>query len=419
MDLFIFHRDLRIEDNTSLINCILTNGNCTPIFIFTPEQIDDNKYFSERAYNFMVESLYELKEKIKQLKGKLYFFKGDNIKVLKEIHKHNKINSISFNLDYSPYAKERDNSIIEWCQNTGIKTNINEDYSLYPVIGSKQYKVFTPFKNYCLKNYKVRKPNYIVPEFKLANIKNKYSVSINGKANHREEAVAIMEKYKSGPSHLSAYIHFGLISIREVYYKIKDERVRSELHWRDFYYNMVYHNENLLGGMVGKTNKPNKEEIKWSYNKTKFKLWCDGMTGFPIVDAFMRQLNSDGTMDNRGRMIVASFLCKDLHIDWRMGEQYFATKLKDYDPISNNQGWMWVASVGTDASPWFRIFNPWIQSVKFDPDCNYIKKWVPEVSKFDCKRIHRWDKYHDDKYKPMLDHDIEKTKALKLYKAIN
>jgi deoxyribodipyrimidine photo-lyase len=180
--------------------------------------------------------------------------------------------------------------------------------------------------------------------------------------------------------------------------------------------------------MIRGKNQSYKEEydnINWSYNKENFRKWCESETGFPIVDACMREIAISGFMHNRGRMIVASFLTKDLHIDWRMGEQYFATQLCDYDPMVNCNSWQWCAGSGTDAQPWFRIFNPWSQQEKFDPDCIYIKKWLPELKDVPNKDIHNWykpeihKKYLDSGikyYEPMLDHDEERKETIKLYK---
>jgi len=222
-------------------------------------------------------------------------------------------------------------------------------------------------------------------------------------------------------TNLSAYINLGLLSIREVYYKIveklgKQNNLIDELYWRDFYYNILY----FFPHVVGKSFNEKYDKIKWNNNKTKFKKWCDGKTGFPVVDACMRQMNETGYMHNRGRMIVASFLTKDLLIDWRWGEKYFATQLLDYNISANNGGWQWASGSGTDAQPYFRIFNPWTQSKNFDKDCEYIKNWVPELKNVENKDIHNWfktyDKYEIDYPEPMVNHDDERKNTLKIYK---
>ena len=184
---------------------------------------------------------------------------------------------------------------------------------------------------------------------------------------------------------------------------------------------ITYHFPHVLHGQIGKKNIPFKKDydkIKWSYNTKNFERWCNGTTGFPLVDACMKQLNVTGYMHNRGRMIVASFLTKDLHIDWRWGEKYFATKLVDYDPMSNSGGWGWCSSTGTDAQPYFRIFNPWTQSLKYDKDCEYIKFWLPELKGVPNKNIHNWYKFFDENiyHKPIINHDDERKVTLDLFK---
>jgi deoxyribodipyrimidine photo-lyase len=216
---------------------------------------------------------------------------------------------------------------------------------------------------------------------------------------------------------LSAYIKFGCISIREAYKALHGKRdIIRQLIWRDFYANILYSFPHVLGhAMKQKYNK-----VHWHHNTNWFKAWCDGETGFPVVDAGMRQLNETGYMHNRARLIVASFLTKTLLIDWREGEEYFASKLTDYDPASNNGNWQWIASTGADSQPYFRIFNPWEQAKNFDPDCEYIKKWVPELADVPDKDILNWEtewnKFKDIKYcKPIVDYKKQKDLALKMF----
>ena len=222
-------------------------------------------------------------------------------------------------------------------------------------------------------------------------------------------------------THLSAYINLGLLSIREIYHHVveklgKKNGIITELYWRDFYYNILH----FFPHVVGNSFRENYDKIKWRNNKKQFKAWCEGKTGFPIVDACMRQMNETGYMHNRGRMIVASFLTKDLLIDWRWGEKYFATQLQDYNISANNGGWQWASGSGTDSQPYFRIFNPWSQSDKFDPNCEYIKKWVPELNDIENKHIHQWDKFYQDYEidypEPIVNHKDERENTLKVYK---
>ena len=456
MNIFIHHRDLRINDNTTLIKMSSEVKDIIPIFIFTPEQIDKskNKYFSNILVQFMCETLIELKDDYKKNKSILNFYYGNTLDVIKELHKKYTINSIGFNADYSPFAKKRDNEIIKWGNKNDVIIFCEEDMLLVPIMTGntfkknkdEPYKVFTPFKNYLKSTYNVEDVNNKKIKLKNKSLKIKSSIDIKYFTNfyETEDNLNVKSGRKEGlkklnlvkeqkqynkmrnfltyeTTNLSAYINLGLLSIREVYYKIveklgKQNNLIDELYWRDFYYNILY----FFPHVVGKSFNEKYDKIKWNNNKTKFKKWCDGKTGFPVVDACMRQMNETGYMHNRGRMIVASFLTKDLLIDWRWGEKYFATKLLDYNISANNGGWQWASGSGTDAQPYFRIFNPWTQSKNFDKDCEYIKNWVPELKNVENKDIHNWfktyDKYEIDYPDPMVNHDDERKNTLKIYK---
>lgn len=470
MNLFIFHRDLRLIDNTSLIHQLKKYENTIPIFIFTKEQIEKSKndYFSNNSVQFMIETLHELSETIKKYNGKLYFFKGDNIKILKAINKIDKINSISFNVDYTPYALKRDNEIKQFCEDENIELIMKEDYVLYDILegntkkeNGEAYQVFTPFKNNCLKTLKVRE----IDRFRNFNFKkNKKFENISYyidekiidefyKENNdvivrggRENGLKILNnitKFKDynknrnyltyETTHLSAYNHFTPISIREVFYKIKNKLgmkndLINELHWRDFYVNITYFFPYVLEGQIKSKNKSFKKKydnLKFKHNTKWFDAWKEGKTGIPIIDAGMRQLNKTGFMHNRLRMITCSFLYKSMHIDWRLGEKYFASKLIDYSVMQNNGGHQWCSSTGADAQPYFRIFNPWLQTIKFDKDYEFIKKWIPEIKNIPNNELNKWydeniyKKYLNDGidyYKPILDTSYETKITLKLYK---
>ncbi|MCM2325813.1 MAG: DNA photolyase family protein, partial [Candidatus Woesearchaeota archaeon] len=217
---------------------------------------------------------------------------------------------------------------------------------------------------------------------------------------------------------LSPHNKFGTLSIRETYYEITRQLgefsvLLNELYWRDFFTHIGY----FFPHVFGHAFKNKYDNIKWKDDELKFKAWCEGKTGFPIVDAGMRELNSTGFMHNRVRMITASFLIKDLHIDWRKGEKYFATKLIDYDPCVNNGNWQWAASTGCDAQPYFRIFNPWLQQERYDYECRYIKRWLPELKDIGYKSIHNIKNEPVKGYvSPIIRHDIEKDIALEMYK---
>jgi deoxyribodipyrimidine photo-lyase len=229
---------------------------------------------------------------------------------------------------------------------------------------------------------------------------------------------AIHNDLNKKTTELSAAIKFGSISIREVYKTLHSKTgLIRQLFWRDFYANILYEFPQVLGNSL----KPKYDKIKWHHNSGWFSAWCKGETGFPIVDGGMRQMNATGYMHNRTRLIVASFLVKTLLIDWREGEKYFAQTLTDYDVANNNGNWQWISSSGADSQQFYRIFNPWIQGENFDKDCEYIKKWVPELATLDPKIIHNWEtewvNHKDIKYsKPICNYSQQKEKALKIYK---
>jgi deoxyribodipyrimidine photo-lyase len=459
MNIFIHHRDLRYIDNTSLIEQITNEGNITPIFVFDPNQIDKkkNKYFSNNLVQFMVESLKSLKNDYKKNNGTLYLFTGEYLKILNSINKKTQINSIGFNIDYSPYAIKRDNIIIKWAEKNNIKIYAKEDMLLQPILTNKiltktnePYQVFTPFKNALLKRKISEISSYKKFLFKKYNVlkKNKYYFDNMDKLydynpnllvkGGRDWAISRLKKIKSFNKYntnrdimtyettlLSSSINFNVVSIREVYYEIvknlgKKTNLINELIWRDFYYNILYNNPHIINGSF----REKYDKIKWDTSSKAnkyFKLWCNGKTGFPLVDACMRQMNKTGYMHNRGRMIVSSFLIKNLWIDWRKGERYFAQNLTDYNISANNGGWQWSSGGGTDAQPYFRIFNVWTQSKKYDPECLYIKKWIPELKNIPNTDIHKWyemcNNYDSNNYPcPIVDHEITRNNAIKLYK---
>lgn len=456
MNIFIHRRDLRHEDNTTLIKMNEKYNNITPIFIFNPNQIypEKNKYFSNNLVQFLIESLIELCESYKKRKIVMQFFEGEIIEILNNIHKQHNINSIGFNNDYSPFSKKRDNTIKKWCNKYGIEIFNEEDMLLSPINSGnslnpntqKPYVVYTPFMKNLMK-FDVDKLNKKKIKFnsKIINISNfelnkeqlnKFYIKnpdIHVKSG-RKNGIEILKNITKfshydtkrndlsySTTNLSAYINMGVVSIREVYFSVKNSLGKNnglirELYWRDFYYNIL----NYFPEVIGNSFKENYDKIKWKTNKKHFEAWKNGTTGFPIVDAAMNQLNTTGYMHNRGRMIVASFLTKDLMIDWREGEKYFATKLVDYNMSANNGGWQWAAGTGTDAQPYFRIFNPWTQSEKFDNDCTYIKKWLPVLKDIPNKHIHNWNKYCNyyniDYNCPIIEHNKARKQALDLYK---
>jgi deoxyribodipyrimidine photo-lyase len=413
--LFIFRRDLRWQDNIGLYEACDTCEKIICLFILTPTQIKKsiNKYFSYNAFAFMLESLIELKNDIN-----LIIEYGEPEIIIKKIVKEYDIDQIFMNKDYTPYAIERDKKIISALPDT--KINLYCDIVINDPSQIKPYKVYTPYYNF-VKNIKIHdevKPDIkkiINVKYKSINIKklltnimlhtSKYRQNggrQNGEKLLKELPIA-QKKYLDQrnnltheTSRLSPHIKFGVIGIREVYRSFNNEGFRKELYWRDFYIQISYHFPNVI---IDKDQIPLKsgkylidknfkqQKIQWEYSEKLYNAWCKGKTGIPIVDAAMRQLINSGYMHNRCRMIVASVFTKLFHLDWRLGEQYFAKYLTDYDPSSNNGGWQWASGTGADSQPYFRIFNPYIQAKKYDPECLYIKKWCPELNDMEPKEI--------------------------------
>lgn len=467
MKLFIFHRDLRIYDNTGFLQMLKNDPGekWLPAFIFDPQQIDpqSNKYFSEKSVTFMMSSIMSLRRVLPSLR----LFYGLGPDVLQSIHSKHPLTCIYYNVDYTPFARKRDAEINDWCEKVGVKcVPVETEYSLVHVQAmEKPYQMFTPFYRHYVKVL-VPAPRACVKlqgiaAFKGKNTKFPHEVEwsspklkhlildVDQKADMRAQALKIVDSiargvYKDydktrevpslerGTTHLSPYLKYGCVSVREVYHAVLKAHTVShglirELYWRAFYEQVAWWFPKVLEGMVGKV-KDNKamrdayDTIAWKEDDKGLTAWKEGRTGFPIVDAGMRELNETGWMHNRLRMIVASFLTKDLLIDWREGERYFSTKLVDIYHPSNNGGWQWSSGSGADAQQYYRIFNPWLQAKRYDPEGTYIKKWVSELGEVPVKDIHQWDKCHvhwKSKVEypaPILDHSKAAKEALERYK---
>jgi deoxyribodipyrimidine photo-lyase len=450
--IFIFRRDFSIIDNISFINCYNNSNKILPIFIFTPTQITSkNKYFSSNSFQFMIESLEWLNNELEnKYNSKLHFYYGENIDVLNKLLKKYNFNSIYYNLDYTNYAKNRDIEIKEFCEKNNIKVFIYENYLLnkigtYLKEDKTEYEKFTPFKINAMK-FPVSKPiikkynkikfDKINYSLKLKDFNKFYTynnkLALNG---GRDNALNILKNIKQfkdydkirnilthNTTNLSPYIKFGCVSIREVYYSFiknlgKNNGLITQLFWREFYYYLVYYNSRIL---LGKSLKEKYNKIKWKNNKIYFKSWCNAKTGFPIVDAGMRELNETGYMHNRARLITSNVLIKILNCDWRLGEKYFSNKLVDYDPSVNNGNWQWSSGSGADSQPFFRIMSIKRQTENFDPECLYIKKWIPELSNVPPNDIINWDtqyiKYKNINYpKPIVNYIQMRKEILKVY----
>lgn len=449
--IYIFRRDFRLKDNTTL-NKI--NDTILPIFIFNPKQIKNSDYKSSHAINFMVEALETLQNEISTKGGEMTFYYGDDVKVLSDLlMKVPNITKIAFNKDFTNYAKSRDASIAKFCKKNNIQCEYHEDYTLLPIndvipVNGGFYEVYTPYSKKCLKllddtnfsishpritwlnvkinsKYMIKTPNeFFTPGLQTIVHGDEKSIKtiLTSLKNFGNYDVSRDFPYKN-TSHLSAYLKFGCMSVREVYNKLKsvhspEHGLIKQLLWKDFFYQLMHHLDakyTIGGGNYKQLN------LEWSNNKEHFENWCNGNTGFPFIDAGMRQLNTQGWMHNRPRMACANFLSMILHVDWKKGEKYFATQLVDYDISSNNGNWQWNAGVGVDRSPYLRVFNPWLQSSKHDKNCDYIKQWIPELQNVENKHIHKWYEYCKEyptvNYMcPIVEYTKMKEKALKIYK---
>lgn len=402
-NIFIFRRDLRIHDNTGFIKCYRESEKIYPIFILTPEQLTrKNSYRSLPAIKFMFESLRELAKTIP-----LTVFYGSPAKIIKQITRVYGDINVWVNTDYTKYSAERDIAIASEVHEFH---SVENDPVIYPRCG-KQYVKFTPYYNRQL-NLEVSEPQSIRVSVKsvarLDHVKLKrYIISdldecerrftddleLVGKwlPGGRKAGLKQLKKIRSDmerkllcepTTRLSAYLKFGCLSPREVYYAVQDyPEILRQLIWRDFYYQ--------LGDV-------SMREIAWNNDSGEFKLWCEGKTGYPVVDAAINQLNQTGYLHNRGRLIVANFLVKNLLIDWRWGAKYFAQRLIDYDPLVNDGNWKYVAYM----QPYFRIPSPIIQAGKHDPDGKYIAEWLPS----------------DAPQTPIIDFEYSRNRALKAWR---
>ena len=459
MSIFLFTRDFRLYDNTALIECCKKNSDVIPLFIFTPEQINNNSYKSNNAVQFMVESIEEIKKNIP-----LNLIYGEIEEILSSIIDKYSVKSIYMNTDYTPYAKQRDNLIKSISKKHKIKFNRYHDHCLLEpdflkTKNKTPYQVFSPYARAHMNhtyqkpnNYKINFKNFksieVVNSLTLDETKKFYThnpnLHINGGRTQglkqlkriqdceHEKYSEKRDKFDYNSTFLSAYLKFGCISVRETYKVISDTHYHGhplvrQLVWRDFYIQIGYHFPHVITG-----NQQNKHALKdkynnivWNHHENSKKLleaWKNAETGVPIIDACMRQLNQTGYMPNRGRLLTASYLIKILFIDWRDGEKYFATKLIDYDPLVNNGNWQWVAGSGADNDIYNRIFNPWKQGKDHDPMAYYIKKWIPELKGITHRDIHKWSEKYNNfirrtrYHKPIVNFEKFREISKNLYK---
>lgn len=449
--LFIFRRDLRLEDNTGLNAALANSEQVIPCFILDPQQITKNPYRGDNSVEFMANSLHELSTALRELGSELYLAYDCSADAIPKIAQQLNAQAVFVNEDYTPFSRKRDQEIKDKLAALNITFESCEDLLLSSPRAihkddGKPYTVYTPFYKRAQKS-DVRAVSKLTlgklvaqPEFTssldlLTTHTPKSNPNLFRKGG-RAEALRILNNFSKyanydqernlpalpGTTGLSAHLKFGTVSAREVYWKTKEtygteHSLIRELYWRDFFTHIAFHFPHVFG----RAFNTKLDALEWDYDQDAFLAWCDGQTGFPLVDAGMRELNATGFMHNRVRMVVASFLTKDLHIDWRWGEKYFAQKLIDYDPAVNNGNWQWASSTGCDAQPYFRIFNPWLQQEKFDRDAIYIKRWIPELETLSAKTIHNLSDTaikRGSYPKPIVDHAQEKISTLAMFEAV-
>ena len=419
-----FRRDLRTEDQTALFYSLQQEEQVLPLFIFDRHILDVLEDKTDARVSFIHTQITRLKAFFEQQGSSMLVRYGHPEEIFQELLTEYEVQSVYTNRDYEPYAQSRDSQVEALLGEKNIPFLSFKDQVIFEpgeiVNGSGEfYKVFTPYSKNWLEKFRTTR----VQPLPTANWKNLVQSSplpmptltdmgfapspIEIPSSELdEEIVRHYEERRNfpaqrGTSRLGIHLRFGTLSIRKLALKAisLNATYMNELIWREFYAMILGHAPQV----VDRAFKPQYDRIPWRNNEEEFAAWCDGQTGYPIVDAGMRELNHTGFMHNRVRMIVASFLTKHLLIDWRWGEAYFAKKLLDFELASNNGGWQWAAGTGTDAQPYFRVFNPDSQTEKFDKDLTYIKKWIPEFGTAAYP-------------KPIVDHKFARNRAIETYK---
>jgi deoxyribodipyrimidine photo-lyase len=423
INIFWFRRDLRLNDNTGLNKVLASGLPVLPVFIFDTNIIDELPADDPRV-NFIYDSLFVIDKELRKTGSSILILKGDPLQIWKKLISEHNINEVYINKDYEPYSTERDNKIESLLAEHRISFRRFRDQVIFEendILKSdgKPYTVFTPFKNSWMRKYREHLTSY-VPQKKPKNLTfyqdltgfparedlklQKSNIRVR---NYDLSVIPDYHKYRDIPtadktSYLSPHLRFGTVSVRELVWKAYNENpvFLNELIWREFFMQILFHFPHVVTGNF----KSVHDDITWRNDEKEFRRWCNGETGYPIVDAGMRQLNSTGYMHNRVRMITSGFLCKHLLTDWRWGEAYFAGKLLDYELSSNNGNWQWAAGTGCDAAPYFRIFNPETQQKKFDPGMDYTRRWVQDLEKSTYPQ-------------KIVDHDFARQRAVDTYKA--
>ena len=423
--IFWFRRDLRLEDNAGLFHALHAGKMVLPIFIFDKSILDALENKNDRRVHFIHQALEKINRTLVEYGSSLLTLFDTPLEAFKKLTEQYKIGAVYTNHDYEPYALKRDEILSEFLLEKGISFQSFKDQVIFEkneVLKSdgSPYTIFTPYSKVWKEKYKSESPKKYDSEkqikhylktkpFELLQLEDIGFKNSDLIIPSMQVTANILEHYHEfrdipgieGTSHLGIHLRFGTISIRQLAETAiqKNEIFLNELIWREFFMSILYHYPKV----VHESFKKKYEEIQWRNNEEEFKKWCEGKTGYPIVDAGMRQLNETGWMHNRVRMITASFLCKHLLIDWRWGEQYFANKLIDYELAANNGNWQWAAGCGCDAAPYFRIFNPESQTKKFDPEFKYIRKWVKDFQSASYPM-------------PIVEHSMARERVLRKFK---
>ncbi|RCH54866.1 deoxyribodipyrimidine photo-lyase [Mucilaginibacter hurinus] len=427
VSIFWFRRDLRPDDNAGFYHALKGNEPVIPFFIFDRQILGDLKDKDDARVTFIHQAITELNATLKKHGSNILVFYDDPIQAWKKLLEIHNVAHVYANHDYEPYAKERDAAVANMLEKHNITFSTYKDQVIFESDevmkdDGKPYTVFTPYKRkwlqtlnaFYMKSFPNKKYFKNLFQFEAPHLPalKEMGFSISSQNFPDKNYKSTIDDYAktrdfpavNGTSRVGMHLRFGTVSIRRLVQDAVEAREKtwlSELIWREFFMMILYH----FPKTVDHAFRPEYDRIQWRNNEEEFNAWCRGETGYPLVDAGMRELNATGFMHNRVRMVTASFLSKHLLIDWRWGEQYFAQKLLDYEMSSNVGNWQWVAGSGTDAAPYFRIFNPEAQTKRFDPKMEYIKKWVPEYADF--------SKYP----KPIVDHVFARDRCLKAFKA--
>lgn len=424
MNIFWFRRDLRLDDNTGLFEALTSGKEVLPIFIFDKSILDQLQKNDARV-TFIHQLLNDMNTQLNAFGKSIAVFYGEPKEIISQLTATHPIETVFANHDYEPYALKRDQLIKEFLKTKNVEFKTFKDQVIFEkseVVkdDGSPYVVYTPYSKKWKENFRkttltIHKseelfPNFTSHSYPLLSLQAiGFETSKITVPSYRVDS-NLVQKYEEtrnfpeidGTSHLGPHLRFGSVSIRKMVAKAiqeSNETFWNELIWREFFMQIIWH----FPHTATRCFRSKYESIKWNNNEAEFEKWCKGNTGYPFVDAGMRELNTTGHMHNRVRMIVASFLCKHLLIDWRWGEAYFASKLLDYELSSNVGNWQWAAGCGVDAAPYFRIFNPTEQIKKFDAKLNYINKWIPELQELHYPQ-------------PIVDHKLARERCLKVFK---